>query len=525
MANADIRFYAELRDFLAPEHRSGRISHAVDGPRSVKDVIESYGVPHPEVEVILVDGRSVDFSYRPAPGDHISVYPVFESFDVSPMVRLRPEPLRRTRFVLDGHLGKLARRLRLLGLDCAYATDPTDDELVALAVDEQRIVLTRDRFLLKRKAVTHGYYLRSDEPRRQVREVVRRFQLSGSIKPFTRCVACNGVLAAVDKADIEHRLPPKTRLHYDDFHTCPDCGRDYWRGAHHARLERIVAEARSADDDTWIASVAEVDERHRILTVESESVGTVPVHVLLPSRFHERRDARWPVLYLLHGMWDGPDAWIRETDVVELTVDLDLLVVMPDGGQFGYYTDWWNGGEGGPPMWETFHLVELRQLLEREFRVGPRRVVAGLSMGGFGAMSYAARHPDLFAGAASFSGIVDCLGAPRVPPEIVPGAFGDREEQADVWREHDPLSLADRLRGLALYVSWGNGRPGELDGPGASFDPDEHWIGEGNERFVARLGELGIEVTARGGPGTHVWPYWQRALHEALPLLMEPLGE
>lgn len=215
--------------------------------QSVKDVIESYGVPHTEVEVIIVDGEAVGFDYRPAAGDRISVYPVFEALDITPLVRLRPGPLRRTRFVLDGHLGKLARRLRLLGFDCAYANDPTDDRLAQIAVAERRILLTRDRFLLRRRTVTHGYLVRSDLPDEQVREVVRRFQLTGSIEPFTRCPACNGLLRPVEKSAIEHRLPPRTRRYYDDFRTCPDCARDYWRGAHHARLEVLVADAKAAE--------------------------------------------------------------------------------------------------------------------------------------------------------------------------------------------------------------------------------------------------------------------------------------
>jgi hypothetical protein len=141
----------------------------------------------------------------------------------------------------------LARRLRLLGFDCVYVGNAADEDLVEVSTTQRRILLTRDRFLLRRRAVTHGYLLRSDQPRAQVGEVMRRFQLSGSLRPFTRCVACNGLLVPVEKADIEHRLPPMTRLHYDAFQTCPECGRDYWRGAHHARLERIVAEARAAE--------------------------------------------------------------------------------------------------------------------------------------------------------------------------------------------------------------------------------------------------------------------------------------
>lgn len=243
----ELRFYAELCDLLPRRHRDGRVSHRLIETQTVKDLVESYGVPHTEVEVILVDGCSVGWDHRPRTGERVSVYPVFESFDVQPLVRLRPAPLRVTRFLLDGHLGTLARRLRLLGFDCRYDAHAPDDELVRVALEERRILLTRDRPLLRRKAVTHGYLVRSDRPAEQMREVLRRFQLGGSIEPFTRCPACNGRLVAVAKADIEHRLPAGTRRSYDDFRSCPGCGRDYWRGAHHARLERMVADARSAD--------------------------------------------------------------------------------------------------------------------------------------------------------------------------------------------------------------------------------------------------------------------------------------
>lgn len=243
----EVRFYAELCDLLAPRHRSGLVSHRLLPTQSVKDLVESYGVPHTEVDVILADGESVGFDHLPSAGERISVYPVFEAFDIRPLVRLRPEPLRRTRFVLDGHLGKLARRLRLLGLDCLYAADADDEDLLEISVHGPRILLTRDRFLLRRAVVTHGYLVRSDRPHEQVREVLRRFQLSSSLAPFTRCPACNGELVSVDKQAIEHRLPPGTRRTFERFRTCPDCGRDYWRGAHRAGLDRIVSEALAAE--------------------------------------------------------------------------------------------------------------------------------------------------------------------------------------------------------------------------------------------------------------------------------------
>lgn len=242
-----MRFYAELRDFLARARRSGKIVHTFREPGSVKDLIESYGVPHTEVELILVNGQSVDFDYRVLDGDRISVYPVFESFDVSSLMRVRPRPLREVRFVLDVHLGTLARRLRLLGFDCHYQRDATDIELVAISTSQRRILLTRDLGLLKRKAVTHGTFVRHTDPREQVVEIVRRFQLAGSIAPFTRCVTCNGLLEDVAKAEVEHRLPPMTRQLYHEFRRCTGCGKTYWRGAHHRQLEAMVAEARRGE--------------------------------------------------------------------------------------------------------------------------------------------------------------------------------------------------------------------------------------------------------------------------------------
>jgi len=240
--HADVRFYAELRDFLKPSRRGGTISHAFREPSSVKDVIESYGVPHTEVELILANGSSVDFGYRVADGDRISVYPVFESLDVSALIRVRPRPLRNVRFVLDVHLGTLARRLRLLGFDTCYERDASDDDLVAISVQEQRILLTRDLLLLRRKAISHGSFVRATDPRQQVHEIVHRFQLAGSIDPYTRCLACNGLLEDVAKRDVEASLPPMTRQLYHEFRRCSRCHKTYWRGAHGRRLEAMVAE-------------------------------------------------------------------------------------------------------------------------------------------------------------------------------------------------------------------------------------------------------------------------------------------
>jgi len=240
MSHACLRFYAELNDFLPPALRHIDIEHDFERRASIKDMIEVFGVPHTEVEVILVNGRAVDFSYIVRDGDRISVYPVFESVDITPLVRLRPEPLRRPKFILDCNLGRLARYLRLLGLDCLYRNDYRDAEIARIASEQQRTVLTRDRNLLQRRIITHGYFVRSQEPREQVREVLARLDLYRQVAPLTRCIRCNGELQDVDKQTIVDRLEPKTRKYYDRFRICGNCSQIFWHGSHHTRMQGLV---------------------------------------------------------------------------------------------------------------------------------------------------------------------------------------------------------------------------------------------------------------------------------------------
>jgi uncharacterized protein len=239
MAQVQLRFYEELNDFLAPPLRKTTFAHELTRRTSVKDLIESFGVPHTEVEVILVNGASVDFSHIVRPGDRISVYPVFESLDVTPLIRLREKPLREPRFVIDTNLGRLARYLRLLGFDVVYRNDFTDRGVAKIAQDEKRIVLTRDRALLQHKIISHGYFVRADKPREQVREILARLDLYGALHPFTRCLRCNGELETVDKAAVLDQLEPKTRKYYGRFRRCKSCGQAYWRGSHFNRMEKL----------------------------------------------------------------------------------------------------------------------------------------------------------------------------------------------------------------------------------------------------------------------------------------------
>jgi len=246
MARVRFRFYEELNDFLAPQRRKVAFDEHFDRRTSVKDMIEALGVPHPEIELIIANGESVGFDYIVRDGDRIAVYPVFEAVDVGPVLRVRSHPLRSVRFALDANLGTLARNLRFCGFDAHYRNHIGDDELAQLAVQEDRILLTRDRAVLKRRIVTHGYFVRAVEPEEQLAEVFRRFDLYERTAPFTRCGRCNGRLHDVAKADIIDRLEPLTRRYFDAFRQCADCGRVYWRGSHVSGIERRITRLRRA---------------------------------------------------------------------------------------------------------------------------------------------------------------------------------------------------------------------------------------------------------------------------------------
>ncbi len=243
MSHAWFRFYAELNDFIPVARRQTPFVHEFEGRTSIKDLIESLGVPHTEVDLVLVNARSVDFGYIVQPGDRISVYPVFEAFDIGPVTRVRAAPLRDTRFVSDSHLGRLSAYLRLAGFDTLYDPAWHDAALADLSARQHRILLTRDLALLKRSAVTHGYYVRETAVRRQLVEVLRRFDLARRIDPFTRCLRCNTPVRAVAKAEVIDRLPPRTRACHDTFSECPGCGRVYWPGSHYAKMRAVIEDA------------------------------------------------------------------------------------------------------------------------------------------------------------------------------------------------------------------------------------------------------------------------------------------
>lgn len=242
---ACFRFYAELNDHLPPRLQYGMVEKQFFVPDSVKDMIEAIGVPHTEVDLVLVNGESSDFSCLVRNGDRVAVYPVFESIDITPVLRLRPQPLREPKFVLDVHLGRLAGYLRMLGFDSVYANRASDLELVRISAEERRILLTRDRGVLKHSAVTHGYWLRETDSRRQAEELVRRFDLARSLRPLTRCMVCNGPLRETSNAEVGGRVPQGILAWCNEFRECAGCGRVYWDGSHSRRMRRWIEQLAS----------------------------------------------------------------------------------------------------------------------------------------------------------------------------------------------------------------------------------------------------------------------------------------
>ena len=241
MGRATVRFYAELNDLVVPERRFRDSEVEFAGSPAVKDVIESLGVPHVEIDLLLLNGRSAAFGDRLRDGDRVAVYPTFEAFDVADLTSERTAPLREPRFVLDGHLGRLAAYLRMLGFDVLWERQPADADLARTSANERRILLTRDLGLLKRTEVTHGLFVRATRPEEQLREVVGRLHLERLVQPFTRCLQCNSALQSVELAAIQSELPQRARERVREVRRCAGCGRLYWAGTHHDRMSALIA--------------------------------------------------------------------------------------------------------------------------------------------------------------------------------------------------------------------------------------------------------------------------------------------
>jgi len=238
-----LRFHGDLSVFLGSKAGDAVIERRLAEKTSIKDVIESCGIPHPEVDLILVDEQTVGFDHTLANDTKVEVFPVQNRGTGRTEIRL--QIIGIVKFVADGHLGGLTRNLRLLGFDVAYRQNADDRQLLEVMVRENRALLTRDRRLLMHAIVQHGYWPRSQNADEQTIEVVRRFDLSELIAPFTRCLRCNAMLEVVAKADIIGKLEPLTKIHYHQFRRCPDCKQIYWSGSHFPKLQKRVEEIRS----------------------------------------------------------------------------------------------------------------------------------------------------------------------------------------------------------------------------------------------------------------------------------------
>lgn len=236
------RCYAELNDFLPTEYRQKAFSFALKTPVTVGEAIESLGIPLSEVDLVLVNSQAAARDHRLYENDYVSVFPTFETLDISPLKNGHTPPLRITRFILDAHLGKLTRYLRMLGFDCMYSNDLGDEEIIERSSGENRIILTRDKLLLKSKKVTHGYYVRATARHEQLREVVRKFDLINQFRSFTRCMTCNEELVMKEKQEILDFIPPDIATLFDEFYFCPRCRKVFWKGSHFNRMEKYIRE-------------------------------------------------------------------------------------------------------------------------------------------------------------------------------------------------------------------------------------------------------------------------------------------
>lgn len=285
-----------------------------------------------------------------------------------------------------------------------------------------------------------------------------------------------------------------------------------------------------------VTAVKTIDDRMRDLTVSSPAMGmSIPVRVILPASWSKKPRATFPVLYMLHGGNDDYTSWTRETDVEALAKKSDVLIVMPDAGKAGYYSDWF----AGTPRWETFHTDELVRLMEKKYRAGRSRAIVGVSMGGFGALNYAAHHRGMFRYVASMSSYVD-LNDSVVRLELSFGTgregidikevWGDPVKNAGVWRAHNPVAMPRSFRGTHVHLSAGSSELGPLDTgrpPGVLLVSmlAEAPLSQQIKRFAWSLRSAGVDVTTHVyTPGTHSWPYWQNELHGIWPTAMKSLG-
>jgi uncharacterized protein len=242
MKTAALRFHGELNFFLPRARKNTCFEHRFDGRVSVKDMVESLGVPHTEIEWMTANGVAIDFNHIVQPSDSLEVYAEFDPVHGQNRIPLRPPFPDRPAFILDQHLGRLAAYLRMMGFDTLYRNDYHDEELAQVSHDETRILLTRDTGLLKRNLVIYGYFVREINRQKQLAEITRRFKLLDASAPFKHCMKCNGLLEMVGKETVLDQLPDGTAQYYDEFHRCGSCQQVYWKGPHYRRMQALMEE-------------------------------------------------------------------------------------------------------------------------------------------------------------------------------------------------------------------------------------------------------------------------------------------
>jgi uncharacterized protein len=235
-----IRLFADLNFFVPKRFRQRLLQMPLSGNPSVKDVIESIGVPHTEFELVLVNSHVVDLSYQVKEHDQISVYPKFFQLQNPGIDEIKMNKPKNFKFVLDVHLGKLNAMLRMLGFDCYYRNDLDDDEIIDIANREERIILSRDLGIFKNGKVKWGYFPRSQDPKLQLKEIIDRYGLHDKIKPLSRCMNCNGEIKLVEKSEIADKLEEKTKRYYHEFYECETCKKTYWKGSHYTRMLEFI---------------------------------------------------------------------------------------------------------------------------------------------------------------------------------------------------------------------------------------------------------------------------------------------
>ncbi|MGB7338611.1 MAG: Mut7-C RNAse domain-containing protein [Phototrophicaceae bacterium] len=242
MNHATFTFHDSLNYFLARRQKYQTINQKFNWHRAIKDMIEAIAPPHPEIELIVVNGKSVGWDYVVQDGDHVDVYPDFEAVKLQGKIRLLPPYHGRPKFILDTHLGRLAAYLRMMGFDTLYENDYDDDVLAEISATEHRILLTRDLGVLKRGIVIYGYFVRNTDPYERLLEISERYKLADAIEPFGRCMTCNGTLHTIEKESVRDLVEADTYANFDDYHQCQSCQKIFWKGSHYEKMQRLIDE-------------------------------------------------------------------------------------------------------------------------------------------------------------------------------------------------------------------------------------------------------------------------------------------